>query len=809
MKISLNWLADYVQLPEDSELARRLTMAGLEVEQIERPGQALAGVLVGKIVASERHPNADKLSVTRVDVGGQEPLQIVCGATNYKVGDLVPVATPGVRLPNGVEISKSKLRGVDSAGMLCSSKELGLTEASSGLLILPADAQIGAPVAAAVGLDDRVFELNVTPNRPDALSHLGVAREVAALTKTPLRLPDRTMAETRGAASDVVRVRIDDAQRCPRYTARVIEGVKIGPSPDWIVNRLRSCGVRAINNVVDVTNYVLLEYGQPLHAFDLDLVAGPEIIVRLPRGGEKLTTLDGKVRDLHPEDLVICDRDRPVALAGVMGGATSEVSDKTTRVLLESAYFHPTGIRRSSKRHALHTEASHRFERGVDPSAVPLALDRAAKLIAELGGGAVLRGMVDVHPAPVPVREVTLRFAHVGDLLGIEVPAAEVEDILGRLGFEKCSAAEGSATFRVPPARVDVSDAVDLIEEVARVRGYEAIPLAPHRAVVQAPAEPVSTEVERRVRGALSAAGFSEVLNYSFVSPAELEQLGAPAEWVMTNPLSAEQSALRTTLLAGLLQNVSRNARHQVDGARFYEVGRVFFSRKGGHALDAPAADERPRVAGALYGSRFGQSWALPSGAADFYDAKRAVEAILEVLGLSDRARFVPLSDLQQRVFHPRETAVVSLGDRQLGHVGRVHPLLQERLAVPEPVYAFELDVTALMEAVQLVPTFQPIPRFPAVLRDLALVVDESVTAHSVAEAVRDAGGELVESVNLFDVYAGKPLPEGKKNLAFSVRYRAPDRTLTDADVNSVHDRIVGEVGRRVGGSLRGADAPA
>ncbi|HEY0880596.1 MAG TPA: phenylalanine--tRNA ligase subunit beta, partial [Archangium sp.] len=434
MKLSLKWLKDYVALPVPhptsspqgaltsvDELARRLTMAGLEIEGIARPGDGLKGVVVAQILASEKHPNADKLSVTKIDDGSGTPLQVVCGAKNYKVGDKVPLATVGTELPGGMKIGKAQMRGVDSSGMLCSAKELSLPEGENGLLILDPALKVGTPIAEALGLDDVIFEVNVTPNRSDALSHLGIAREVATLLGTGLCPPPAKLSESSVDAATKVQIRIEDPERCWRYVGRVIEGVTVKPSPAWMQDRLKACGVRAINNLVDVTNYVMLEYGQPLHAFDLDQIGGAQIVVRTAKAGEKLKTLDDKERVLHAEDLLICDQSNPLVLAGVMGGASSEVTPKTTRVLLECATFQPATVRRSSKRHALHTESSHRFERGTDISVVPAVIDRAAALIAELGGGTVLKGRVDAYPTKKEAKKVTLRTARVAEVLGVDV----------------------------------------------------------------------------------------------------------------------------------------------------------------------------------------------------------------------------------------------------------------------------------------------------------------------------------------------------------------------------------------------------
>src|SRR5919198_598002 len=516
MRISYSWLSEYVDLPPVEELARRLTAVGFEVGAVETTGANLAGVVAARIVASERHPNAEKLSVTRVDAGQGVPLQIVCGAKNYAVGDVVPLATVGATLPGGQKIEKARLRGVESSGMLCSARELGLDADASGLLILPRGVAPGTPVAKALDLEDALLEVNVTPNRPDALSHVGVAREVAALTGQEVRLPRPKLSEEGGRAADAVRVRIEAPERCHRYAARVVEGVKIGPSPSWLARRLEACGVRSISNVVDATNFVLLELGHPLHAFDLDKVAGHEIVVRTARPGERMTTLDGKERALDPEDLVIADRDRSSALAGVMGGGDSEISNTTSRVLIESAWFLPVGVRRTAKRHGLKTEASFRFERGADPGMVIAALDRCAALVAELGGGTVRGGVVDANPRPFRPAEVPLRWARPAQLLGMPIAREEARSILVGLGFREIASDGDAVRFEVPSFRQDVSIEEDLVEEIVRTKGYDAIPETLPRLASDTPSVPAEAEALARVRAALEAGGLSEAVNFSF-----------------------------------------------------------------------------------------------------------------------------------------------------------------------------------------------------------------------------------------------------------------------------------------------------
>jgi phenylalanyl-tRNA synthetase beta chain len=808
MRISLKWLSQYVDLPSPEELARGLTAVGLEVEAIERTGQGLAGVVVARVLSSERHPNAEKLSVTSID-GGSAPLQVVCGAKNYAVGDLVPLATVGTSLPGGLKIEKAKLRGVESFGMLCSARELGLDADAGGLLILPKDLKPGTPIAEALGLEDVLLEINVTPNRPDCLSHIGIAREVAALLGKPVRPPAAAVQEVGAPAAQAVKVRIEAPERCARYAARVIEGVRIGPSPAWLARRLEACGVRSISNVVDATNYVLLELGHPLHAFDLDKVAGAEIVVRTARPGERITTLDGKERTLEESDLLIADRERGSALAGVMGGGDSEISGGTTRVLLESAWFAPGTIRRTSRRQGLKSEASYRFERGADPGMVLPALDRCAALIAELAGGAVRPGVVDCLARPATPGQVRLRWHRPAELLGMEVPREEARRVLGGLGFLERQADGEGATWAVPSWRVDVSIEEDLVEELVRTRGYDAIPETLPPSAVRTPAEPPEARVVTRLREALEAAGFSEAVNFSFVAEPDLAPLryevvtgdgsGRARAIALQNPISAELALMRTSLVPSLLRNAARNRAQRVDDVRLYEIARTYHPAPPQSQGDAPSS-ESMQVAGVLVGRRAPAGWTAGADDVDFYDAKAVVEAVLAGQGVVG-ARFEAGGETYH---HPRHAASIKgAGDEErLGSFGELHPRVAKAFDLPRGVLIFELSLDALVRHGALVPRYHAIPSLPAAHRDLAVVVADAVTAEAVLAAVREE--PLVEAATLFDVYRGAPIPAGKKNLALAIRYRAADRTLTDAEAEAAHQRIVARLAQRLGAELRG-----
>ncbi|HID09759.1 MAG TPA: phenylalanine--tRNA ligase subunit beta [Candidatus Latescibacteria bacterium] len=781
MRITYNWLKEFVDLDlSPAELAERLTMAGLEVAALEDWGEKFRGIVVGEVVEELPHPRADRLKIYRVDVG-DGVVKVVSGAPNIRVGLKVPFAGPGVRLPDGSEVHKAKIRGVYSEGMLCSEVELGLASEAEGVLELPPDVRAGLPFAEVVGLDDVVLELELTPNRPDCMGVLGVAREVAALVGGEVRFPDIELEEKGEPAS--AEVVVEDPDGCPRYSARVVRGVKIGSSPLWMQARLLMTGLRSISNVVDVTNYVLMELGHPLHAFDLGKLSEAKIVVRRARMGEVLETLDGIEQGLDEEVLVIADAEKPVAIAGVMGGANSEVSEETIDVLLESAYFDPVVVRRGSKRLGMSTEASRRFERGMDMEATVRALDRAAGLISEVAGGEVAPGVLDVRILPPRRIAVSLRPERARRLLGVDIPDGEMARILRSLHFD-VREGDGGMEVWVPSFRVDVCREVDLIEEVARIYGYDNIP---ERKVGSVPLE-VSRRPEHllvaRTREVLTGLGLYEAMTPSMVDP-EVAEGGVK----VVNAPHRGVSVLRTSLLPSLLEVVGRNFRQRAEEVRVFEIGKVF-----------PELDwEEVRIGGLLAGRRR-KRWLEDERPVDFYDLKGLLELYIEEVAHGAEVRFRPASSFP---FEAGEAAEVLLEGRTVGACGRVSDVLCRRFELKGNVYGFELTLASLLPFWARKPEFRPLAKYPEVVRDLAFVFEEGVPWEEVRDAVLNAD-PLVESVRLFDLYLGVPIPKGHKSFAFSVSLRAPDRTLSDEEANRICSNIVRVLGERFGARLRG-----
>ena len=796
MKVTVNWLKKYVDFDWDTdELTERLTMLGLEVEGVEQTGGGFEGVVVAEVLSRDPHPNADRLSVCRVNDGEGER-QIVCGADNFQAGDKVPLILPGASLPPAKEgdkpftIKVGKIRGVESKGMMCSPKELGISDDAAGLLILPAEATVGQPFAEHLGgaEPDVVFDLEVTPNRPDLNSVIGIAREIAALTGNPLNVPEAALGESNENVSTAVDVRIEDNDLCPRYTARVVKGVKIGPSPDWLRRSLEAVGIRSISNVVDVTNYVMLEVGQPLHAFDYHLIAKnaegkPTIVVRRANNNEKFTTLDDTEHELTGENLLIADEEKGIALAGVMGGLNTEINDQTVDVLIESAYFNPTNIRRTSKQLNLRTDSSYRFERGADPEISEWSSRRAAQLIVETAGGEVMTGMVDVYASPIEPREIQLRFERTDALLGIAIPAAEQLRFLKSLELSVVGeAAEDSATFRIPSWRVDLKRETDLIEEVARLYGVDKVPSTPPRGAIGTNEFDNVYDDLSQVRRLLSGMGLNETQGQTLIAKADAERTCDPADIVaLDNPLSSDMDVLRPSLLPGLMTMLRHNAHHRQNDLALFEIGRVFRRKKG-------EPSEHRRLAMAITGNRGAPFWQDDGENVDAHDLKGIVDELLDGIGL--RGLFFARRDAATDLMV--DSAEVKLGGKLLlGEMGQLQPTIARDLDLRHPVYLAEFDLDQLLGRRPPRGGFKPLPAQPAIQRDIAMIVSEEIDHEQIMQTVKKVRPEFLEAVELFDVFRGSNIPEGRKSVAYTLTYRHAERTLKDKEANASHEKVV------------------
>ena len=797
MRAPVAWLREYCS-PDLStaEIAARFDLTGTEVARIERVGVGdEGGFVVGRVLEAEPHPDADRLTVCKVDVGAGDPEQIVCGAPNVAAGQIVAVARPGAVMPDGTKLGKAKLRGVESSGMILAEDEVGISEEHSETMVLDGDLKPGEPLAPHLPIADEVIELEITPNRPDCLAIYGIARELHAATGAPLAA-DPCDADAEPAGGDVaenhVAIEIAHPEICLRFTGRVFEDVKVGPSPPWLKQRLTAAGQRPISNVVDITNYVMLLTGQPVHAFDLDEVRGDRIIVRRAEPGEKMTTLDGVERELDPDMAMVCDAEGPSGIAGIMGGQISEVSEKTTRVLMEMATWVGPNILETSKRLGLRSEASARFEKQLHPDQALAAQRLAARLMVELCGARMMPGTIDVYPNPVPPRTVRLRAARVEKLLGEQIPVEESAAILGRLGFDVPEPAD-EMDVGVPGYRdADVQREADLIEEVARIYGLDKLPTtlpAREGAVGRLTMEQL---LRRRVEDALRDRGLYEIVAWSFTSPETIERLrlGNVPMLELANPLSEDQSVMRPLLLPGLLDVARRNAAYDRAGASYFESAHVYrmagpLDAAQGSPDGAVPASERHHVA------------ALVAG--DFFAAKGVLQALLDAV----RVPF-EVEPGERPFLHPGRSASVIAGDeKKIGWIGELHPLVAREWDLPGGS-AFEIDADALAEIVATqTPGYRSVSTFPAVIQDIAVVVTEATPAADVEGLVREAGGELLERLRLFDVYRGEQVGESSKSLALRLEFRAPDRTLTDEEVTDLRGRIENAL-TEIGGKLRG-----
>jgi phenylalanyl-tRNA synthetase beta chain len=777
-------------------------MAGLEVSSLKCVGEEFEGIKVAQVEEISPHPNADKLSLCRI-CDGKSKFRVVCGAKNMKAGDKVAFAPVGTKLPNGLKIKASKIRGIVSEGMLCSEEELKLEEKSTGIMILPSESETGKDLAQALNLKDYVLELDLTPNRADCFSMIGIAREVAALFNTTFSLPPVEVVESEEDLRKFINVTIEAPDLCPRYTARYVSNVKIQPSPLWMRRRLELAGIRSINNVVDVTNYILLEWGQPMHAFDYSLLDQGRIIVKKAAKGDKFFTLDGKERILDEETLMICDASKYIAIGGIMGGLNTEVTEETETVLLESAYFNPQNIRLTSRKLGIKTESSSRFEKGVNIETVITALNRAARLIAKLANGKVAKGVVDVYPNPIPgPPKIEFRPRKANLILGTEISAEKMVGYLERLEIEVKAKDKETFLATIPSHRGDLREEIDLIEEIARIHGYDKIPVTLPDMMVAAEEGKLTFKLENKARSVLTDSGFFEIITYSFISPESIEALKVPEDHPfrrytpIANPLSREQSIMRTTLLPGLLMTVAENHNHKNMNLKLFELGKVFYQEEK-NSLPT----ERLMLGGVICGLRTEESWNLPREEADFYDLKGAIENLFQALFI-DKVKFQ--TDNSIPYLHTGIASRIIIKEDPLGVIGEIHPHVLDYFEISKKIFVFEIDFGKIIsygdkERKKL----KPLPKFPPVYRDIALVVDMDIKSHEIEEVITQSKVRYLQEVKVFDVYQGAPIPVGKKSLAYRLKFQSPDRSLTDEEVNAHYEKILSHLTKKLEVELR------
>ncbi|SET43906.1 phenylalanyl-tRNA synthetase beta subunit [Oceanobacillus limi] len=796
MLVSLNWLKNYVDIDGISPevLAEKITKTGIEVDGIEYIAEKSSNVVVGYVESCEKHPNADKLNLCQVDVGDEENLQIICGAPNVAQGQKVAVAKPGAVLPGNFKIKKVKLRGVESNGMICSLQELGIDEkyvpkdVAEGIFVFPNDVIVGESVEPLLNLNDAVLEFDLTPNRADCLSMLGVAYEVAAILNQPVKLPDESLETSEDSVRNHVEVEVEDPELNPYYGAFLIKNIEVKPAPLWMRNYLMAAGIRPINNVVDITNYVLLEYGQPLHAFDYDRLNSNKIVVRQAKNGEKIITLDEVERSLTEENLVITNGQDPIALAGVMGGANSEVTDQTTNVLLEAAFFNPSSIRRTVKQTGLRSEASTRYEKGIDPNRVKRAGIRAAQLLHQYAGGSVLDEVVEFDALDRDEKVVSMDADEINKRLGTEITNEEMGKILNRLGFN-FDQNKSDFTIYVPTRRGDITIFEDMLEEVARIYGYDNLPFTLPQGTSQAGGLSDEQRLKREVKGFLQGTGLMETTTYSLtneklirtlVSPEVKEMEPQPVELAM--PMSEDHKYLRLSILPELLQSVAYNrARNQSDVA-YYEIGSVFLTKEK-ELTTQP--NEQLRLAGALTGKWLEHPWQQEVKPVDFYVIKGIVEGLFDQLQMPVDFDQAIIPDM-----HPGRCATISMDGEVIGFLGQLHPTLEKEMSLKE-TYVFDINMEAVIGAYSNVPNYSQIPKYPSISRDVAFIMDDNVKAGDVKEIIESTGTPLVKQVQIFDLYKGDNLPEGKKSVAYNLLYQDPEKTLKDDEVEESFQKII------------------
>ena len=810
MQVSITWLKDYIDFQETpEELADKLTMAGVPVENVIRADAGLEKVVTGRIEKLVKHSDSDHLQICTMNVGAPEPLQIVTGAPNVAEGQVVPVAMIGSHLPNGLKISKGKLRGVVSMGMLCSADELKLDlenlpeEQKTGIYILPADTPVGIPAKEVLGLDDVVLEFELTANRGDCFSVFGLVREIAVLTGNTPHWPDIQAHEDDAAnTAELIQIGIDDKDLCSRFSSRVLKNVKIGPSPEWMQKRLDGAGIRAINNVVDVTNFVMIELGQPMHAYDYDEIAGKKLTARRAAAGEELHTLDDSSRKAKGGELVIADAEKAAGLAGVMGGLETEITEKTTTVVLEAASFNGPSIRRTSRSCGLHSEASGRFERGVDVTKTPRVLERAAQLLQAMGACTVCQGIVDVYPAPQAEVRVSYTVEQINRRLGTELSGDTMKSILESLGFGIESMADGSYLADVPSWRNDVTYMEDLSEEVARIYGFDNIQATLMGGEVMQGEQSERQTFIDQIKEILTSLGMSEELSFSFTHPSMFDKLNIPEDSPLRqaipimNPLTDEYPLVRTTLLSSIFENAVRNFSRKNEDIRLFEVAPVFFP-KALPVTEQP--DEILKLAGIITGRRAPIGWNQDKEMVDFYDAKGIVEELLAQLRISKYS----VEAGEHYAMHPGKTAVFKKGREIIAAVGEVHPAVAANLGVTKKMYVFEMDVATLMKYTANHFAYAQLPKYPAISRDLAILVADTVNAADIEKTIAKNAGKYFKEVILFDVYTGKQIASGKKSLAFTMQFQAADKTLTDEEADNAFQKIVEAVAKEYEAELR------
>lgn len=804
MKVSFSWLKQYVDIDvSPDELAERLTMVGLAVEHVEKLGHDITNVVVGKILEIKDHPQADKLVVCSIDIG-REVVQIVTGASNVRSGQRVPVAIIGAKLPGGMEIKKADFRGVASYGMLCSAQELNIDEAlvseesRKGILILNQDAPLGEDLIQVMGLDDTILEFELTPNRSDCLSVINIAREVGSILGKEVTLPTMQLAETEEQVKNMASVEVIDQDLCNRYVAKIVKNINIAPSPLWMQHYLRCSGIRPINNVVDISNYVMLETGQPLHTFDFDRLADSKIIVRRALEGEEMVTLDGQKRIFSSETLLICDGEKPVAVAGVMGGLDTEVSPDTRNILIEAARFHPVSVRRASRLLGLRSESSLRFEKGLDVANVAHAANRAAQLLANLAGGIVVGESIDTFTGEFNKNRIQLRTSKVNEILGTDLSTEKVSLIMKSLCFG-VEVKDEEMEVTIPSYRQDIIREIDLIEEVARINGYDNIPISLPFGITTEGRKTKAQNLEDITKNLLTGAGLTEVITFSFISPKDLDKINLSENSsyrnvvTVKNPLSDEQSIMRTTLAPGLLEVASRNNSRRNTNLAIFECGRVFISQ--GNKLPYETI-----MLGALGTGKFSRGWNSRPQDVDFYFLKGVLNEIFQRFGIND---WKLEADSLPHFLHPGRSGRVIIGNQVIGYLGEIHPLVQEKYDLENRTYLFEVNLNSIIEAASVNIKYAPVAKYPAVERDMALLAKDSVPAGAINDVICASGGDILSDVNLFDVYKGTQIPEGYKSLAYSLLFQAKDRTLVDEEVSQAFERITKSLFERLEVELR------